>query len=80
MIQIECGVKGCPYGGLIEAAEEIDEEDPSSDQLGEHYFLREYLRKTGWIPIMVGVIEQVHESWICPVCQGLLDRERTREG
>lgn len=81
MIQIECGITGCPYGGMIEDVSDSPEEDETSDPLEEHFYLREYLKDSGWVPIDVGIIEQVQEVWICPVCQGLLDRAKeSQEG
>ena len=80
MLQIDYAIRGCPYGAAIEDVEGVEGGEPDLEkaQMLEHLYLRHYLKKRTWIPILVGVIEEVAEVWICPDCQKLIDRARER--
>lgn len=75
MLQIECAVSGCPYGGRIEEREE-DDPDLPSNMLEQLHFLRVYLRECEWLSILVGTVEEMKEVWICPICQQLMEKAR----
>lgn len=82
MLQIECGISACPYGGRIEGRDSDDgDTDSPPDLLVQHHFLREYLRECGWLSIDVGDIEHLTEVWVCPICLDLLEEaKRNKEG